>query len=217
MTSKQKARLYTKTKQWEKTMIKLGVLVSGGGTNLQAIIDAIDAGELDAQIVLVVSSNPSAYGIERAKKAGIKTLVMQVSDYDNPKNADAQISKALKDAKADYVAMAGYMRMVTPTLLDAFPNKVINLHPALLPSFAGAHGIEDAFNYGVKITGITVHFANEEMDAGPIIAQRAVEIKENDTLESLETKIHAAEHELYPQVLQLISQGKVRVDVDCKA
>ncbi len=198
-------------------MIKLGVLVSGGGTNLQAIIDAIDAGELDAQIVLVVSSNPSAYGIERAKKAGIKTLVMQVSDYDNPKNADAQISKALKDAKADYVAMAGYMRMVTPTLLDAFPNKVINLHPALLPSFAGAHGIEDAFNYGVKITGITVHFANEEMDAGPIIAQRAVEIKENDTLESLETKIHAAEHELYPQVLQLISQGKVRVDVDCKA
>lgn len=198
-------------------MIKLGVLISGGGTNLQAIIDAIDTGELDAQIVLVVSSNPSAYGIERAKKAGIKTLVMQVSDYDNPKNADTQIAKALQEAKADYVAMAGYMRMVTPTLLDAFPNKIINLHPALLPSFAGAHGIEDAFNYGVKITGITVHFANEEMDAGPIIAQRAIEIKENDTLESLETKIHAAEHELYPQVLQLISQGKVRVDVDCEA
>ncbi len=193
-------------------MIKLGVLVSGGGTNLQAIIDAIDAEELDAQIVLVVSSNPSAYGIERAKQAGIKTLVMQVADYTNPKDADAQIAQALKDAQADYVAMAGYMRIVTSTLLDAFPNKIINLHPALLPSFPGAHGIADAFNYGVKITGITVHFANEEMDAGPIIAQRAIEIEQSDTLESLETKIHAAEHELYPQVLQLISQGRVSID-----
>ena len=108
--------------------------------------------------------------------------------------------------------MAGYMRMVTPVLLDAFPNRVINLHPALLPSFPGAHGIADAFDYGVKFTGITVHFANAEMDAGPIIAQRCVEVRESDTLDTLEARIHEAEHELYPQVLQLVAQGRVAVE-----
>ena len=193
-------------------MIALGVLVSGGGTNLQAIIDAIDAGELDARIALVVSSNPDAFGIERARRAGIDTLVMQVADYADPAAADARIADALKGAGVDYVAMAGYMRMVTPVLLDAFPNRVINLHPALLPSFPGAHGIADAFDYGVKFTGITVHFANAEMDAGPIIAQRCVEVRESDTLDTLEARIHEAEHELYPQVLQLVAQGRVAVE-----
>ena len=193
-------------------MIALGVLVSGGGTNLQAIIDAIDAGELDARIAMVVSSNPDAFGIERARRAGIDTLVMQVDDYADPAAADARIADALKGAGVDYVAMAGYMRMVTPVLLDAFPNRVINLHPALLPSFPGAHGIADAFDYGVKFTGITVHFANAEMDAGPIIAQRCVEVRESDTLDTLEARIHEAEHELYPQVLQLVAQGRVAVE-----
>ncbi len=193
-------------------MIALGVLVSGGGTNLQAIIDAIDAGELDARIAMVVSSNPDAFGIERARRAGIDTLVMQVADYADPAAADARIADALKGAGVDYVAMAGYMRMVTPVLLDAFPNRVINLHPALLPSFPGAHGIADAFDYGVKFTGITVHFANAEMDAGPIIAQRCVEVRESDTLDTLEARIHEAEHELYPQVLQLVAQGRVAVE-----
>ena len=193
-------------------MIALGVLVSGGGTNLQAIVDAIDAGELDARIAMVVSSNPDAFGIERARRAGIDTLVMQVADYADPAAADARIADALKGAGVDYVAMAGYMRMVTPVLLDAFPNRVINLHPALLPSFPGAHGIADAFDYGVKFTGITVHFANAEMDAGPIIAQRCVEVRESDTLDTLEARIHEAEHELYPQVLQLVAQGRVAVE-----
>ena len=193
-------------------MIALGVLVSGGGTNLQAIIDAIDAGELDARIAMVVSSNPDAFGIERARRAGIDTLVMQVADYADPAAADARIADALKGAGVDYVAMAGYMRMVTPVLLDAFPNRVINLHPALLPSFPGAHGIADAFDYGVKFTGITVHFANAEMDAGPIIAQRCVEVRESDTFDTLEARIHEAEHELYPQVLQLVAQGRVAVE-----
>ncbi len=193
-------------------MISLGVLVSGGGTNLQAIIDAIDEGRLDARVALVVSSNPNAFGIERAARAGIETLIMRVSDYDDPEAADGRIVEALLAAEVDYVAMAGYMRMVTPRLLDAFPNKVVNLHPALLPSFPGAHGIADAFEYGVKVTGITVHFANAQMDAGPIIAQRTVDVFENDTLGTLEARIHEAEHELYPQVLQLIAQGKVEVD-----
>lgn len=193
-------------------MISLGVLVSGGGTNLQAIIDAIDEGRLDARVALVVSSNPNAFGIERAARAGIETLIMRVSDYDDPEAADGRIVEALLAAEVDYVAMAGYMRMVTPRLLDAFPNKVVNLHPALLPSFPGAHGIADAFEYGVKVTGITVHFANAQMDAGPIIAQRTVDVFENDTLGTLEARIHEAEHEFYPQVLQLIAQGKVEVD-----
>lgn len=197
-------------------MLVLGVLISGSGTNLQAIMDAIACGELDARIALVVSSNPGAKGIERARGAGIECLVMDPADYADPTAADTRIASALVDAGVEYVAMAGYMRMVTPVLLDVFPNRVINLHPALLPSFPGAHGISDAFEHGVKVTGITVHFANAEMDAGPIIAQRAVEVREDDTLDTLETRIHEVEHRLYPEVLQLISQGLVSVTEDGK-
>lgn len=193
-------------------MIALGVLVSGSGTNLQAILDAIAAGELDASVKLVVSSNPTAYGLERATAAGVPTLAMEVSEYDDPEAADRKIASALRDAGVEYVAMAGYMRMVGAPLLEAFPNRILNLHPALLPSFPGAHGIADAYEHGVKITGITVHFANADMDAGPIIAQRAVPVEEADTLDTLEARIHDAEHELYPQVLQLVSLGKVHVE-----
>ena len=124
--------------------LNIGILLSGSGTNLQAIIDEIEAGRLNAKISLVVSSRPDAYGITRAKNANINTLVMDKSKYTNPEHADEIIVKALKDAGVQYVVMAGYMRMVTPIMLDAFPNKVVNLHPALLPSFKGAHGIKDA-------------------------------------------------------------------------
>lgn len=192
-------------------MLKIGVLVSGSGTNLQAIIDAIHAGEVDAEIVLVVASRPDAYGITRAELAHIPTLVMNKDLYQNKESADQLIVEKLKEAGAEYVFMAGYMRMVTPIILDAFPNKVVNLHPALLPSFKGAHGIKDAFDAGVKVTGITVHFANAEYDKGPIIAQEPVRVLEDDTLETLETRIHEAEHELYPKVVQLIAEGRVSV------
>lgn len=195
-----------------KGMLKLGVLISGSGTNLQAIIDEIDAGRLDAQVVLVVSSNKEAYGLTRAANAGIETFALEPADYADPDGADRKIVTALQEAGAEYIAMAGYMRMVRGSLLEAFPNRIVNLHPALLPSFPGAHGIADAFDYGVKVTGITVHFANAEMDAGPIIAQRAVPVEEGDTLDTLEERIHAAEHELYPQVLQLLAQGRVSVE-----
>ena len=193
-------------------MITLGVLVSGGGTNLQAIIDAIAHGELDARIGVVVSSNPEAYGLVRAEKAGIPHVAMQRVDYDDPIAADEAIVKVLEEHGVEYVAMAGYMRMVRQPLLEAFPNRIVNLHPALLPSFAGAHGIADAFDYGVKVTGVTVHFANAEMDAGPIIAQQAVEVRPDDTMDTLEERIHEVEHELFPTTLQLIAQGKVRVE-----
>ena len=191
--------------------LKIGVLLSGSGTNLQAIIDAI-AGGLPTDIVLVVSSRPDAYGIERARAAGIPTLVMNREKYADVLAADAQIVEALREAGAEYVVMAGYMRKVTSVMLDAFPNRVLNLHPALLPSFKGAHAISDAFNAGVKVTGVTVHFANADYDKGPIVAQRAVAVAENDTLDTLEAKIHDVEHVLYPEVIGLIAEGRVAVD-----
>ena len=191
--------------------LKIGVLLSGSGTNLQAIIDAI-AGGLPTDIVLVVSSRPDAYGIERARAAGIPTLVMNREKYADVLAADAQIIEALQEAGAEYVAMAGYMRKVTSVMHDAFPNRVLNLHPALLPSFKGAHAIADAFNAGVKVTGVTVHFANADYDKGPIVAQRAVSVAENDTFDTLEAKIHDVEHVLYPEVIGLIAEGRVAVD-----
>lgn len=191
--------------------LKIGVLLSGSGTNLQAIIDAIAEG-LPTDIVLVVSSRPDAYGIERARAAGIPTLVMNREKYADVLAADAQIVEALQEAGAEYVVMAGYMRKVTSVMLDAFPNRVLNLHPALLPSFKGAHAIADAFNAGVKVTGVTVHFANADYDKGPIVAQRAVPVAENDTLDTLEAKIHDVEHVLYPEVIGLIAEGRVAVD-----
>ena len=191
--------------------LKVGVLVSGSGTNLQAIIDAAEQG-LPVQVVHVVSSRPDAYGIERAKDAGIPVLVLNRAVYADPKAADAAIVDTLKASGAEYVVMAGYMRMVTDVLLEAFPNRVLNLHPALLPSFVGAHAIQDAFDAGVKVTGVTVHFANAEYDKGPIIAQRAGSVLEDDTVEDLEARIHEVEHEIYPQVLGWIADGRVMVD-----
>ena len=191
--------------------LNIAVLLSGSGTNLQAILDAIDAGKLDVKVSIVVSSRPDAYGIERAKAAKIPVLVMNPADYAHPKQVDERIVGAMQRAGVEYVVMAGYMRMVTPVILNAYPNRVVNLHPALLPSFKGAHAIRDAFDARVKLTGVTVHFANEEYDKGPIIAQRAVPVHEDDTLGSLEQRIHATEHSLYPKTLQLIAQNKVHV------
>lgn len=196
--------------------LKIGVLISGSGSNLQAIIDRIDQGTLDAEIVLVISSRPDAFGLTRAEKAGIPTLALNREVYQDAPAANKRIADALKEAGAEYVIMAGYMRKLTNEVLDAYPDKVVNLHPALLPSFKGAHAIEDAFTFGVKVTGITVHFANEDYDKGPIIAQRAVEIREDDTLESLETRIHEAEHELYPEVISLLAQQRVHIDPETR-
>lgn len=192
--------------------LNIGVLISGSGSNLQSLIDHIEEGTLDAKISLVVSSRPDACGIERAKKAGIPVLVMNREAYADTAAANQRIADALKEAGAEYVIMAGYMRMVTSEILDAYPDRVVNLHPALLPSFKGAHAIEDAYNFGVKVTGVTVHFANADYDKGPIIAQRAVEVRESESIDALEARIHAAEHELYPHVVQLLAEGRVSVD-----
>lgn len=195
--------------------LKIGVLLSGSGTNLQAIIDAAAEG-LPVEIVHVVSSRPDAFGIERAHRAGIPVTVLNRDVYADPVEADRRIAETLHYAHAEYVVMAGYMRKVTPVLLDAFPDRVLNLHPALLPSFKGAHAIQDAFDAGVKVTGITVHFANEDYDKGPIVAQRAVEVREDDTHDDLEARIHEVEHVLYPEVLRLVAEGRVTVGEDRK-
>ncbi len=196
--------------------LNIGVLISGSGSNLQSLIDHIQEGTLNAHISLVVSSRPDAYGIERAKKAGIPVLVMNREAYADAAAANQRIADALKEAGAQYVVMAGYMRMVTAEVLDAFPDRVVNLHPALLPSFKGAHAIQDAFDFGVKVTGVTVHFANADYDKGPIIAQRAVEVREGETVDALEARIHAVEHELYPHVVQLLAEGRVSVDPETR-
>ena len=197
--------------------IKLGVLISGSGTNLQAIIDAIAAGKLDAEVPVVVSSREGAYGLKRAAAAGIQTLSLTPELYKaDPVDADVIIADALKKHDVDYVAMAGYMRMVRQPLLEAFPNRIVNLHPALLPAFKGAHAIAEAWERGVKVTGVTVHFANADYDCGPIIAQRAVPVDEGMTLDDLEARIHACEHVLYPETLQLIAQGRVHVGEDLR-
>lgn len=196
--------------------LKIGVLLSGSGTNLQALIDDAAAGKLDVEIVHVVSSRPDAYGIERAKAAGIPVTVMNKTLYADVEAADQMIVDALKAAEAEYVIMAGYMRKCTPVLLDAFPDHVVNLHPALLPSFKGAHAIQDAFDAGVKITGVTVHFANAEYDKGPIIAQEPVRVDDSWTVNDLETVIHEVEHVLYPETVQLLAERRVTVTEDRK-
>lgn len=192
--------------------LRLGVLVSGSGTNLQAIIDAGDAGTLDAEVVVVISDRADAYGLERARDRGIAAVHVDRGDFETPAEFNAAIRDELLAHQVDLVVMAGYMRLLGTAVLDAFPMRVVNIHPALLPSFAGAHGISDAFDHGVKVTGVTVHFANEVFDEGPIIAQEPVEIAEDDTLETLEAKIHAIEHRIYPRALQLIAQNRVHAD-----
>lgn len=195
--------------------LKIGVLLSGSGTNLQAIIDAAAAG-LPVDIVAAVSSRPDAYGIERAQAAGIPVTVLNRDVYADPEAADALIARTLHAAGAEYVVMAGYMRKLTPVMLDAFPDRVLNLHPALLPSFKGAHAIADAYAAGVKVTGVTVHLANEDYDKGPIVAQEPVRVEEGWSLDDLEAAIHEVEHRLYPEVLRIIAEGRMALGDDRK-
>jgi len=191
--------------------LRIGVLISGSGTNLQAIIDACAEGRIDGQVVVAISSLDSAYGLERARKARIPAVFIDRAKHETIKSYNHAVRVALEEHDTNLVVMAGYMRLLGKEVLNAFPGKVVNIHPALLPAFAGASGIHDAWDYGVKVTGVTVHFADEEFDRGPIIAQEAVAVAEDDTIETLEEKIHAVEHRLYPKVLQWIAEERVVV------
>jgi phosphoribosylglycinamide formyltransferase-1 len=192
--------------------LPIGVLVSGSGTNLQAIIDRIEQGELSAEVRVVISNKADAYGLERARSAGIPAVHIDQRDHQDRIAYNTAIRDELLARGVEYVIMAGYMKLLGKEVLDAFPMRVLNLHPALLPSFRGAHGIAEAFDYGVKVTGVTVHFADEEFDRGPILAQMPVRIEESDTLETLEAKIHAIEHVLFPAAIGLVAEGRVTIE-----
>ena len=192
--------------------MRIGAIISGGGTNLQAIMDATNDGSLDAEVVVVICNHENAYGLERARRAHIPAIYVDRTAYNTFSAYNHAIRQALDDHRVDVVVMAGYMRLLGAEVLDAYPDSVLNIHPALLPSFPGASGIKDAFEYGVKVTGVTVHFANEVFDEGPIIAQEAVEISEDDTMETLEAKIHEIEHRIYPMALQWMASGSLSID-----
>ncbi|MEL7566173.1 MAG: phosphoribosylglycinamide formyltransferase [Dehalobacterium sp.] len=191
--------------------IKLAVLVSGRGSNLQAIIDQIKSGRLLAVINVVISDCKEAYALKRAEEDHIPAEFINPQDYANREAFDHALAAKVVDYQVDLVVLAGFMRILGKSFLTRFPQKVINIHPALLPSFPGSHGQKQALDYGVKISGCTVHFVDEGVDSGPIIAQSAVNVEDDDTEESLAKRILAKEHQLYPQVIQWIAEGRVEV------
>lgn len=191
--------------------MKFAVFASGNGTNLQAIIDAVKAGEIKGELALVFSNNRKAFALKRAEEAGIKTLVLVPKDYTNRQSFERDLVIHLKDIGIDFIVLAGYMLLLSPYFIKNFPNKIINIHPSLLPSFKGIEGIKDAFTYGCKTTGVTVHFVDEKMDHGPIIAQDSVKISEDDTLETLTEKVHKLEHRTYPKAIQCYIDGRLKI------
>lgn len=195
--------------------LPIAVLVSGSGSNLQSIIDRIEEGALDAEIKLVISNKAKAYGIERAKKHNIPYKVLLHTDFSSREDFDQAMVDAIWDAGIDdgngLVVMAGFMRIVTPIFLGAFENRVINIHPALLPSFAGVNGQGDAATYGVKISGATVHFVDEQMDHGPIIIQAAVPCQAGEDGDTLSPRILKMEHRILPQAIQWFAEDRLRL------
>jgi phosphoribosylglycinamide formyltransferase 1 len=192
-------------------MFRVAVLASGSGTNLQAIIDKLHRRReaTGIEVVLVVSDVAGARALSRAQEAGIATLVCPFSEYPDRTAHDAAMAKAVADRGADLVVLAGYMHLVTGTFLRPFPWRVINLHPALLPAFPGTHSIIEAIEYGVKVTGVTVHFVDEGVDSGSIILQEPLRVRDDDTVESLAVRIHALEHELLTRAIELLAAGVV--------
>ena len=194
-------------------MLKIAVMISGGGTDLQSIIDACQAGKINGQIELVVSNRQKAYGLERAQKAGIETAVV--------KKNDALIVSMFKERQIDLVVLAGYLAILTDELIDAYPNQIINIHPSLIPSFCGAgmygiHVHEAVLNRGVKVSGATVHFVSREIDGGPIIKQVACDISDLDTADDIQKRVLEIEHKLLPEVVGLYCDNKIKI-IDGKA
>jgi len=192
-------------------VIALGVLVSGSGTNLQAILDRAAAKRLDARVAIVVSNRPGVRALERAAAAGVPTCVVDHRTFARREAFDAALVEKLRQADVELVVLAGFDRLVSRVLLGAFPQRVINIHPALLPAFKGLHAQRDALEYGVKLAGATVHLVDEETDHGPIVVQGAVVVRPDDTEETLRERILAIEHEIYPAAIQLFADGRIEV------
>ncbi len=200
-------------------MLKIGICVSGGGTNLQAIIDAVNSGKIqNTQIAVVVSNNPNAYALERAKNAGIPGVVVSRKDHPDKDEFNQALIASLEDAGVDLVVLAGFLVVIPPEMVKRFPNKIINIHPSLIPSFCGTgyYGLkvhEGVLARGVKYTGATVHFVDEGTDSGPIIIQKPVAVKNGDTPEVLQRRVmEEAEWQILPEAINLIAQNKVRVE-----
>ena len=194
-----------------KQKINLGVLVSGSGSNLQAIIDNIEKGLLDGVIKIIISNNADAYALVRAKKHNIPFVIINHSDFDNREDFDRKMIDVLKSFSVELVVMAGFMRLLTPLFLNAFPMKIMNIHPAILPSFPGIHAQKRAADYGVRFSGCTVHFADEGVDSGPIIIQAVVPAYDDDTDDALAARILKEEHRIYPQAVQFYAEGRIEV------
>lgn len=182
------------------TSLRLGILVSGHGSNLQTLLDACQMGVLDAEVVLIVSNKPEAYALTRARRNNISTLVSK---------EETEMIAALQKAKVDLICLAGFMKILSPKFIQAFPKRIINIHPSLLPNFPGLNAVQQALEAGVQVTGVTVHFVDTGVDTGPIILQASVNVLKNDTVESLTERIHAEEHKLYPKAIQLIATGEI--------
>jgi len=193
-------------------ILTLGVLASGRGSNFQAIIDSIERGYLRARVAVLITDNPDAYAIERAKKHDIESLVLRPKDFPDKDSYYSHIAQELERRGVDLVILAGFMRIVGRRLVERYPNRIMNIHPAILPSFPGLHGQRQAVDYGVKISGCTVHFVDEGVDTGPIIIQAAVPAYDDDTEESLSERILKQEHRIFPYAIKLFSEGRLRVE-----
>ncbi|MDD5019912.1 MAG: phosphoribosylglycinamide formyltransferase [Candidatus Omnitrophica bacterium] len=189
-------------------MKRIAVFASGNGTNLQAIMDAISRGALKADLALVVSDKRRALALKRAARRGVKTLLLDPKDFGNRRDYDAALLGFLKKENIDVVVLAGFMRILSPLFVRAYKNRILNIHPALLPAFPGDSAIKDAHRYGVKVTGVTVHFVDEKVDHGPIIVQVSLPVRDAETLEDLEKRIHEAEHAIYPQAIASVLAGE---------
>jgi phosphoribosylglycinamide formyltransferase 1 len=192
--------------------LRVAVFASGSGSNFQAIADAVNSGKLDIQIELLVCDKPKAKAVERADALGISALVLRPKSFDSREAYERAILDELKARQVELIVLAGYMRIVGSTLLEAYMGRIVNIHPSLLPSFPGLDGIGQALAHGVRVTGVTVHFVDGGMDTGPIIAQRAVDIRPDDTADTLAERIHAVEHQLFPEVLRWLREERVALD-----
>lgn len=193
-------------------VLKIGVLASGSGTNLQSIIDNIEAGKLQAEIACVLSNNIASIALERAQRHGIPTLHIDHRNFTGREAYDAALVETLREFGVGLVVLAGFMRIITPVLLNAFPAAVMNIHPAILPAFPGLHAQRQALDYGVKVSGCSVHFVDAGTDTGPIIIQAAVPVLEGDTEASLSARILVEEHRIYPEALRLFAAGRLKVE-----
>jgi len=190
-------------------LLNIGVLVSGSGSNLQSILDACAAGKMKARVACVISNKADAFGLERARLAGIPALHLDHRAYSGRESYDEALVATLREFDVALVALAGFMRIITPVLLEAFPMAVMNIHPALLPAFPGLHAQRQALEYGAKVAGCTVHFVDPGTDTGPIIIQAAVPVAEDDTEHTLSARIQKEEHRIYPEAIRLFAEGRL--------